>query len=201
MKFLICISGLTGAGKTTLSFLLFNFLIDPKNLFYFDDSLRINKVDLIHQDDYYWKVDHPNHKFHSGTNTSDRRALTSLNIDKFIVDLESFALDTITNESLNLQILEGTHIYNILKINEHCDFRFHLNISYEVALKRRMNTDRVWSNTTEAYFNSSSWPTYQAQFSRIPNKNDLIYLNGELNATESLDNVLKTIKNKIQFVN
>lgn len=199
MRLLVCISGLTGVGKTTLSLMLFHFLIDPKNELFFN-SHRINKVNLLHQDDYYWPVGHPNHIFHPGTNTSDRRALTSLNMDKFLIDLESVRLDTMANP-LNITILEGAHILVIQKINEMCNFRFHLNISYEAALKRRTNTDRWWNNTTEVYFNRSSWPTYQSHFNQIPNKNELIYLNGELNATENLDKVIDTIKDKINLRN
>lgn len=195
MKYLICISGSSGVGKTTLSLMLFHFLIDPNNMDLFN-SQRINNVDLIHQDDYYWPVGHPNHKFHPGTNASDRRTVTSLNIDKFLTDLESVPLVTMVN-ALNIQILEGTHIFIIQKINKMCDFRFHLNISYEAALKRRTNTDRWWSNTTEVYFNRSTWPTYQSFFNQIPNKSELIYLNGELNATENFDKVIETIKERI----
>lgn len=195
MRFLICISGSSGVGKTTSSLMLFHFLIDPNNMDLFN-SQRINNVNLIHQDDYYWPVGHPNHKFHPGTNSSDRRALASLNIDKFLTDLESVPLGTMVN-ALNIQILEGTHIFIIHQINKMCDFRFHLNISYEAALKRRANTDRWWSNTTEAYFNRSTWPTYQSFFNQIPNKSELIYLNGELNATENIDNVTETIKLRI----
>lgn len=195
MNFLICISGLTGAGKTTLSLMLFHFLIDPQNEFFFN-SHRINNVNLIHQDDYYWPIGHQNHKFHPGTNSSDRRAVTSLNMDKFLVDLESVPLDTMVN-ALNIRILEGTHIFIIQKINKLCDFRFHLNISYEAALKRRTNTDRWWSNTTEVYFNRNSWPTYQSYFNQIPNKNELIYLNGELNATLNLNKMIETIEEKL----
>lgn len=199
MKFLICVSGLTGAGKTTLSLMLFHFLIDPKNELVFS-SLRINNVNLIHQDDYYWPVGHLNHTFLPGTNASDRRAITSLNMDKFFDDLESVPLDIMDN-ALNIQILEGTHIFIIQQINKICDFRFHLNISYEAALKRRSNTDRWWSNTTEAYFKENSWPTYQSFFKQIPNKHELIYLNGELNVTQNVHKMIDTIKETIITVN
>lgn len=196
MRHLVCVSGVTGVGKTTLSLLLLNFFINPQNQHFFQ-PFRINKVNLVHQDDYYWPVGHINHKYHPGTNVSDRRALTSLNIEKLTVDLEAVPLDE--PNDLNILILEGSHIYNIPDVNELCDFRFKLNISYEAALKRRANTDRWWSNTTEVYFNRSSWPTYQSFFDQIPNKNQLIYLNGELSAAENLKNVVAIIKEKLNL--
>lgn len=206
MNLVICLSGITGAGKTTLSLMMFQFLIDPNNVHLFN-SYRINKVELIHQDNHGLPPDHQNHTFIPGTNQNNHEVLNSLDMNKMMEDVDQIIAGSkstpleVPDNLLNILIIEGFLIYNDPEINEMCDYRFHLNLSFDEALKRRQTrTDRIFRDTTETEFTQVIWSYYQLNFNDLPNRNQLIYLNGELKTTINRDSVIKTIKENVKNI-
>lgn len=197
----IGISGLTGAGKTTVATRLHEYLSDPKNADAFE-NVHINKVVLIHQDKYFYARDSPHHKWIPEINFINREILSALDMDKFAADLsetvqnlkagdELNAITTISEnnviarEPINILLIEGFLIYNDERINKYCQMRFHLYVSYDVGLERRLKRNFKHINPKpEWYYEHYIWPMYRRYLNEVPNKNDLICLNGELSYDE-----------------
>lgn len=185
-----------GGGKTTLASTLFKSLSDSKNAHKFD-GFHINKVILIHQDKYFYARDSPHHKWIPEINFINRELLSAMDMDRFAEDVRTTVQELqidinssieCSNEwqadgnrtNVNVLIVEGFLIYNDKRINRFCDLRFQIYLSYEIGLERRLkrtfkhvNPQPVW------YFEHYIWPSYHKHLDEVPNKSDLIYLNGE----------------------
>ncbi|XP_031625750.1 nicotinamide riboside kinase 1-like [Contarinia nasturtii] len=201
MIFVIGISGLTGAGKTTVATRLHQYLSDPKNADVFD-GVHINKVLLIHQDKYFYARDSPHHKWIPEINFINREVLSALDMDKFAADVcttvqnlkvadEFNDISTISEsikeerKQINILIIEGFLIFNDERINQHCQLRIHLYLSYNVGLERRLKRNFKHINPKpEWYYEHYIWPMYHRYLNEVPNKNNLICLNGELSFDE-----------------
>lgn len=204
----IGISGITGGGKTTLATSLHAFLSDAKNVHIFD-KIRINEVILIHQDKYFYPRDSPHHLWIPEINFINRERLPAMNMDKFAEDVNNM-VQTLTENSLpsekslyigkdartlvNILIIEGFLIYNDQRINRYCQLRFQMHISYDVGVARRLiRTFKHVNPKPEWYFENYIWPSYHKHLDEVPNKSDLVFLNGEQNVDSIFEQALTTI--------
>lgn len=210
MKLIVIgISGITGGGKTTLATRMLPFLSDPKNADIFD-GVRINKVHLINQDKYFYARDSPNHKWIPEINFINREILSAMNMDQFAADVAETVDKLRENDDLNenlvpigadstrvlvnILLVEGFLIYNDERINRFCELRFHIYLSYEVGLQRRLKrTFKHVNPKPEWYFEHFIWPMYHKYQNEVPNKTDLIYLNGE----QHVDDVFRQARDSI----
>lgn len=205
--FVIGISGITGGGKTTLSTGLHKFLTDEQNSDTFD-GFHINEVVVIHQDKYFYPRDSPHHTWIPEISYINREQLSAMNMDKFAEDVneivQRLTKDGISSETpsitentrtlVNILIIDGFLIYNDQRINRYCQLRFQVYLSYDVGLARRLtrtfkhvNPKPVW------YFEHYIWKSYHKHLDEVPNKSDLIYLNGEHAVDFIFQQALKTI--------
>lgn len=226
MKLIVIgISGITGGGKTTLATALHQCLSDRNNSNAFD-GIHINRVHLIHQDKYFWIRNSPNHTWIREINFINREILSAMDMDKFADDVSelvqqltadsgdddeqqqqcSSTIDTNSHGSritVNMLIIEGFLIYNDERINRFCGLRLHLNLSSDVGYQRRLlrtfkhiNPDPKW------YWDNYAWPLYQKYLNEVPNKSELIFINGE-NDVDSIFKqahaiITKYLKNQIE---
>lgn len=85
-------------------------------------------------------------------------------------------------------IIEGFLIYNDERINRFFGLRFHLYLSAEVGLQRRMHrTFKHVNPNPKWYWDNYAWVYYQKYLNEVPNKSEMIFLNGEHDA-ESIFN-------------
>lgn len=218
MKLIVIgISGITGGGKTTLATRMLPFLSDPKNANQFD-GVCINKVILINQDKYFYARDSPNHKWIPEINFINREILSAMDMDRFAVDVAETVEKLRKNDDLNVNsvrngansgrlivnilLVEGFLIYNDERINRFCELRFHIYLSYDVGLQRRLKrTFKHVNPKPEWYFEHFIWPMYHKYQNQVPNKSDLIYLNGEQHVdvvfNQAHDSIVKFLQTKM----
>lgn len=215
MKLIVIgISGITGGGKTTLATRMFVFLSDSKNANIFD-GIHINKVILINQDKYFYARDSPHHKWIPEINFINREILSAIDMDGFAGDLVETVADLRKNDDLNgsptitevdstriavnILLVEGFLIYNDPRINQLCQLRFHIYLSYDIGLKRRLKrTFKHINPKPEWYYEHFIWPMYQKHLNEVPTKNDLIYLNGEQHVDDVFNQAHDSIAKFIQ---
>lgn len=205
MKLLICgISGISSGGKTTLATMIYDFLIQPQNINIFD-SYKIHKVQLLHQDKYFYPRDSQHHTWIPEINFINREILSAMDMKRFVSDFQTIANElksfdaTAPNNALNILFVEGYLIFNEMVINRLCDIRFHLYLSYDEGLRRRLKRNFKHVNQQpEWYFEHFIWSYYKKYLDELPNKNELIYLDGELNTAINFDKIIDIIRKNLQ---
>lgn len=205
MKLIVCgISGISSAGKTTLAKMLYDFLIQPQNTEIFD-SCKIHKVHLLHQDKYFYPRDSPNHKWIPEINFINREILSAMDMKRFVNDFQALVNElksfdaTAPDDALIILIVEGFLIFNEPAINRLCDIRFHFYLSFDEALKRRLARNFKHVNQhPEWYFEHYIWSYYKKYLDELPNKNELIFLDGELNTSINFDKIIDIIRKNVQ---
>lgn len=209
MKLIVIgISGISGGGKTTLATALYQCLSDTKNDHLFD-GIHINEVVLIQQDKYFHKRDSPLHTWIPEINFINREILSAMNMDQFAEDVNDMVrrlngdnsssdstviIGNNARTSVNILIIEGYLIYNDERINQYFQLRFHVYLSYDVGMARRkIRTFKHVNPKPEWYFEHYIWKSYQKHLDEVPNKSDLVYLNGEESVDSVYDQALTTI--------
>lgn len=207
MKLIVIgISGITGGGKTTLATSLHQFLSDHNNADTFN-GFHINDVVLIQQDKYFHVRNSPLHTWIPEINFINREILSAMDMDRFANDVNEIVKKlsdyNVSNDqsnidstrcNINIVIIEGFLIYNDQRINQLCQLRFHLYLSFEVGYARRLtrnfkhiNPDPRW------YWENYAWPLYKKHLNEVPNKSELVYLNGE----DPVDSIFDQAQSKI----
>lgn len=217
MKLIVIgISGITGGGKTTLATALHQHLSDRNNSNAFD-GIHINQVALIHQDKYFWIRSSPNHTWIKEINYINREILSAMDMDKFAGDVSEMVqqltddnpettkqIDTNCSRiSVNILIIEGFLIYNDERINRFCGLRLHLYLSSDVGFQRRLlRTFKHHNPQPKWYWDNFAWPLYRKYLDEVPNKSELILINGEDSVdsifNEAHNTITKYLKNQIK---
>lgn len=205
MKLIVIgISGISGGGKTTLATALHKYLSDSKNADLFD-GIHINEIVLMHQDKYFYPRDSPHHIWIPEINFINRELLSAMNMDKFAEDVNETMknLRNVTNSSssedakgitVNILLVEGFLIYNDQRINQCFQLRFNFHLPYAVGLARRLiRTFKHINPKPEWYFDNYIWPSYHKHLNEVPNKTDLIHLNGDQTKDDIFNQALSTI--------
>lgn len=219
--FVIGVSGVSCAGKTSLSNNLRDFLTngqfaDPKlNAEARVQELvhrighcrfRIGRVEVLHQDDYFLPeqcqedvelLDHKNWEL-----------ITGLDMKRMCTDVENvlrrdvaFQLPdgNLVQNVINILIIEGFTIFHNPFILELCNLKVHMHLPFEKCLERRKRRSYDPPDVV-GYFEMCVWPEYEKYFrERIKERKDIRLLNGELPMGELNTYVLNLIGNVFKF--
>lgn len=199
-RLIVGISGVSGGGKSTLATKLFDFLSNQKNVNYFD-GYEIKRVELIHQDKYFHRRDSPKHTWIKEINFINRELLSAIDMQQMWEDTQELLHindKQIDNNSLEIFIIEGFLIYNDDRFNDLCQLRFHLTLTPEECMQRRMLRQHLWKHVNPQpvkYFNEYVWPSYVEHREKVKRKDQIYYLNGEKSRENLYDFTLETMKN------
>lgn len=215
--FVIGVSGVSCAGKTSLSHNLREFLLngrfaDPKwnadakvqalHRRLTNCRFRIGQVKLLHQDDYFLPemmqedVEVLGHK--------NWEIITAMDMQRMCKDIENTLIsgcgEMITDMNvINILIVEGFTIFANQFILELCNLKVHMHLPYEKCFERRKK--RVYDPADViGYFEMCVWPEYEKYFrDRIKERKDIRLLNGELPKLELNVFVLNLIGSVFKF--
>lgn len=215
--FVIGISGVSCAGKTTLAKSLYDFLLEYKKGGHrmsgqFEGivpELRfsIGTVDLIHQDDYFYPENSAQHKRVEVLNHINWELISALDSKRMCGDIEQILSRDLsfTNEEaqdilmaeqntvVNFLIIEGFILFEDHFINALCNIKFHMHLSYEKCFARRKQ--RVYTPPdVVGYYEMCVWPLYEKYFrDRIKDRKEIRLLNADLTPERCFNFVLNTI--------
>lgn len=205
--FIVGVSGVSGGGKTTLTTKLYDYLSDRANAHAFD-NYRIDQVLLIQQDKYFYPRDSAHHIWIKDINFINRELMSAVDgeqmwhdIETTVSQLKTTAIDVDANCNLNgmcILLIEGFLIFNDDRISDLCNVRFHLTLTPEVCLKRRLQ--RTWKHVNPQpikYFHEYVWPSYEKHRDSVKNANKIYYLNGEQPKERLFEDVLQIIAQNI----
>lgn len=204
MSWLICgISGVTCAGKTTLSQSLYNYLNDPANANCLSDHIKIGTVKIMNQDDYFYSNDYPHHEWIDQLAHANYDVIGALNMSKMCNDLYTelgkrliFYSKSKPNTIVNIMIIDGFLLFNHSVLNRLCQLKFHIHLPYEKCYERRIQRTYDPPDVL-GYFELCVWPMYEQNFNEIKDKKDIMLLNGETSKEKIFQHVLDCIKNTI----
>lgn len=213
--FIIGISGVTCGGKTTLANRFYDYLSDATH----QKSLRamhniqINKVHLMHQDQYFYPRDSSRHVWVKELDFINRELLTAIDQDAMNRDIVAIVGDNthgadepttpvaaVVNGNsnsdnvtklpiqLNILLIEGFLIFNDERITNRCHLKFFFHLTFDTCWNRRRQ--RVFKHINphpEEYFRQILWPSYKQHLEEIRDPSNIIFLNGEL----ELDDIFK----------
>lgn len=220
--FVIGVSGVSCAGKTSLSHNIRDFLVNGK----FSDPkwnaeprveelrqrigncrFRIGQVELIHQDDYYLpeqfqkdveELAHKNWELISGLDM--KRMYTEIeNVLRQELPPIQLPDGHVVQNVINVLIIEGFTIFASSFILELCNLKMHMHLPYEKCFDRRKR--RVYDPAdVVGYFEMCVWPEYQKYFrERVKERKDIRLLNGELHKVDLNTFVLNLIGKVFKF--
>lgn len=208
--FIVGISGVTCGGKTTLATRFFDYLSDAthQKSLHALHNIQINKVRLVHQDQYFYPRDSPNHVWVKELDFINRELLSAIDEDRMNSDIDKILADTtmenVTENStqdgdaaqhpqqapivINVLLIEGFLIFNDERINNRCHLKFFFHLTFDTCWNRRRQ--RVFKHINphpERYFREILWPSYKKHLEEIRDPSKIIFLNGDLD----LDDIFK----------
>lgn len=198
MKILIVgIAGVSGGGKTTLATRLHNYLSDSRNANTFA-ALNIKQVLLIQQDKYFYPRDSPHHIWIKDFNFINRELLSAIDTERLWSDIDA-TVSQVRNDDhhsndMCILLIEGFLIFNDDRINDLCDVRFHLTLTAEVCLQRRLS--RTWKHVNPQpikYFNEYLWPSYHQHRSLVKKPEQIHFVDGENSMDELFAETLQIL--------
>lgn len=218
--FVIGISGVSCAGKTSLSKNLRDFLMngqfsDPKwngdprveelrRRFANNTRFRIGNVELRHQDDYFQAEQFQEDVDVLGLPRKNWELITALDMKRMCSDIENILVrdgkvTLIGPNLINILILEGFTIFANPFIMELSNLKLHLHLPFEHCYERRKR--RVYDPPDDVgYFEICVWPEYEKYFrDRIKERKDIRLLNGELPKIALYTYALNCIGNALKF--
>lgn len=198
---IVGISGITCGGKTTLSNALHEYLKDPAHVHCLSETVEIGVVKILHQDDYYYPDDHPNHEWNEHLNHINYEVIDGLDMARMCDDLHDalgkrFVLYSKSKPTslLNIMIIEGFVILNHSVINRICQLKFHVHLPYEKCFERRLRRTYEPPDCV-GYFEVCVWPMYEQNFEEIQNKEDVVLLNGAASQEKLFAFVFNSMRN------
>lgn len=182
---IIGVSGVTCSGKTTLAKSLYD---------YFSCAADVNSVQLLRQDDYFYKKHSPKHTWIPHLNYINREIQSSLDMDRMHSDIDNILKNECTEPGNNMLIIEGFLIWNDSRIRELCTVKMSIRIPYEVCLERRKT--RIYNPPNPSgYFEEFIWPFYLKHIDEVKHLLcDGLEINGILSKKECFDLGLNFIR-------
>lgn len=202
------ISGVTCGGKTTLAKSLYNYFTNMEEDF--ASNLRINKVSIINQDDYFYAEDSICHTRVERLKHINWEIMSALNMIKMCSDLKNILGDyRVYSESdkemrafqpvyVNILIIEGFIIFNHPFLFDLCQYKYHLHLPYEKCFQRR--SARVYDPPDiVGYFEACVWPNYLKHFNELKANEDanLVIINGELSKEKCFQYLLSCLREEL----
>lgn len=220
--FVIGVSGVSCAGKTSLAQNIRDFLVngqfsepkwnadplieDLRRRMTHNCQFRMGQVELLHQDDYYLPeqfqedVEELGHK--------NWELITGIDMKRMCTDIENVLRRDLSNSLyhgqmhqniINILIVEGFTIFANPFVLELCNLKVHIHLPYEKCFERRKL--RVYDPAdVVGYFEMCVWPEYDKYFrDRIKERKDVRLLNGELPKLDISTYVLNLIGNVFKF--
>lgn len=201
MWLILGITGITGGGKTTLSTALYDYFTKLSSKSEFSNR-RINSVNILHQDKYFYHRDSPKHIRIEEINFINREVMSAMDMDSMWQDIQVIlnGSDVSTaDDAIDILIIEGFLIFKYRPIYELCDMRFFFELPSDVCWERRLKrTFKHVNPRPEYYFDHFIWPTYQNYLNEIKSQSsDIIYLNGVDDPSVTFNRVLELITAKV----
>lgn len=209
MKWLIIgISGVSGGGKTTLATRLnrhFNDRLQGKPC----TGVRIDQVITIGQDEYFHVRDSPKHTWIKDINFINREILSALDMQRMWTNIEKALRDENQrpligdDDSIGILLIEGFLIFNDDRINDLCRLRFHMTLSREVCMERRLIRQSQWKHVNPnpvKYFQEYVWPMYLKYRATVGRSEEIHYLNGESPKEDLFERALEIIEKELELL-
>ncbi|XP_041971718.1 nicotinamide riboside kinase 1 [Aricia agestis] len=189
---IIGIAGVTCGGKTTIS----NKLKDT-----------LSPVYIFHQDQYFYPDDSPNHVKCEGLEHNNYDILSSLDMNKMYEDVlktmngenkahtynENSGSGKLILSGKKFIIVEGFTVLNFEPINEICDLRYYLVLTYEECVRRRGS--RVYDPPDiPGYFEQCVWPEHKRYRQEIEKDKRIAFLDGS--RPDNFESIVSDLKEK-----
>lgn len=176
----VAISGVTNGGKTTLA---------KKLKESFSDSVA------LHQDQYFYPDDSPNHVKCPDIDHNDYDRLSALDMEKMFKDIMNILSTDVKPGSKRILILDGFILLNYSPIYDICHLKYRIHLNKEASLKRRLQ--RVYDPPdVPGYFERCVWPSYLQHAAELEDKTDIILLDGNVdNFARVYDDICKYCTN------
>ena len=182
------ISGVTNGGKSSLTQRLTKCLPPTTK--------------LISQDDYFYPENSKHHTPAPGLPIHHNwEVITSIDTDKMFCDVNKILNQTqLLNTSSNCRnqlrpilLLDGFLLFDDIRIDSLCNFKYFFTLTYEQCLERRLK--RCYDPPDiPGYFDTCVWPMYEEHLKRIQMKcSNIIYLDGSLNQEQIFNKVYQDI--------
>lgn len=100
------------------------------------------------------------------------------------------------NDVVNILVIEGFSIFTWSKIEQLCQWKFHIHLPYEEASARRKV--RVYENFPSdvlGYFDICVWSSYESYFHMIKGNKDVKVMDGLTAAKNNFNFILNKMKN------
>lgn len=207
MRWLIIgLSGATCAGKTTLAARLQADITQKRNQF--SENPKIGCVKIIHQDDFFYPDDSPNHTVVEELNHVNYDVITALDMDSMRRSIRSVYNDDESllvgspcedeeNVTVNILIIDGFIIYEDPEIVRLCHLKFFLDLPYEKCFQRR--THRVYDPPdVQGYFELCVWPHFFEYQRKVKELDGLVFLNGEVDQERISQHMINAVKDKLK---
>lgn len=151
----------------------------------------LGKVQLVRQDDYFFRRDRPEHTWIPGWNYINREIMSALDMERMCADIDRILLEERSPDDessrLNVLLIEGFLIFNHATVRARCALRFDLRIPFEECRRRRLTGHQYNPPNPPGYFEQFIWPFYQRHLAEYAGDEELVVLDGRLPEAELLD--------------
>lgn len=182
--FIVGISGASNSGKTTLT---------AKLVKHFGQKI-IRKA--VSQDFYFYDPGDEHHVKVPELGVDNYEVLTSLDMDKMVVDVNEIKekYQQQPGNNISIILIEGFTIYGFKPLNDLFDVKYFLTISEDNCRERRSHRHYIPADIP-GYFDKVVWPAYKQYLQLVKLQNDIVYLDGEKNQDLAFQRVASDLEN------
>lgn len=196
---IVGISGVTCAGKTTLTQFLDRHLNEAYNHPALHKRIAIGCSHVINQDAYFLPTDDPRHVRLPELGHNNWEVLSALDGERMLADIRSCigGSENLFRASeppaiVDVLLIEGFVIFNEPLVLNLCQLKFHMHLPYEKCFERRQRRTYDPPDVV-GYFERCVWPMYMRNFEEYRDRDDVVVLNGELATERTCEFVLKAL--------
>ncbi|XP_054286058.1 nicotinamide riboside kinase 2-like [Macrosteles quadrilineatus] len=180
----ICVSGVTCGGKSTITRALHNKYVGSV---------------LVKQDSYYLKDDDPRQVQLPHLNWRNRELMSSIDMERMNKDVSEVI--SRNNTSSSILFLDGFMLYYDKTITSRCDVKFFFVLGKDTCKTRRKKRNRRVPDIVR-YFEEYVWPAHveykHTVFREMP---DLILVDGSANNVTIIENMSSEIGKAVKLKN